>query len=164
MSTLEFETTLAAPIDTVWAFFQNPQNLIRLTPPQQQPRIESADEPLKVGSKIVLSLRLPLCGRERWVVRIVQHRPPHPVVFGQEARFVDEQESGPFSRWVHEHDLEAADSKTTRIVDRVKYRLPFGPLGWVADALFVRRQVRSMFEYRRRLLPELLAGGSDASG
>ena len=32
--------------------------------------------------------------------------------------------------------------------DVVEYELPFGPLGAIAHALFVRRQLRQIFDYR----------------
>jgi hypothetical protein len=63
------------------------------------------------------------------VAKIVQHKPPRAVVFGEEARFVDEQESGPFKAWRHEHDFERVDAKSTRVVDRITYRVGWGPIG-----------------------------------
>ena len=56
----------------------------------------------------------------------------------------------------HEHEFEAIDDKTTRIVDRVTYQVPFGPIGYFADLLFVRRSVRKMFEQRREALKRLM--------
>ena len=125
-----------------------------LTPPDVEARIESVDMPVQVGSRIVLNIKPPgMRGRAvRWVAQIIEHRPPHAVVFGEEARFVDVQESGPFAAWRHEHDFERIDEKTTRIIDRVTYRAPFGPAGWVADWLFVRRTISAMFRYRQRAL------------
>ena len=148
MPTLEFEQVLAAPLHEVWAFFDDPvKGLPALSPPEAQVTLESADVPVKVGSRIVVSAKGPL-GRIRWVANIVEHRPPHAVVFGEEARFVDEQESGPFAAWRHEHDFERIDEKSTRLIDRVTYRVPLGPIGWIADRLIVRRKLRAMFRYR----------------
>ena len=108
---------------------------------------------MKEGSRIVITANGPL-GRVRWVAKIVQHKPPRAVVFGEEARFVDEQESGPFKAWRHEHDFERVDAKSTRVVDRITYRVGWGPIGWLADALVVRRQLRSMFRHRHAVLRE----------
>jgi ligand-binding SRPBCC domain-containing protein len=161
MPTLEFDTTIAAPLERAWAFYSDPLNALpALTPPDVAARIESADVPVRVGSRIVLTIKPPgLFGRQvRWVAKIVEHRPPHPVAFGEEARFVDEQESGPFKIWRHEHDFERIDEKSTRMLDRVTYRVPLGPIGWIADVLFVRRRLNDMFRYRHEQTKRLLDG------
>jgi ligand-binding SRPBCC domain-containing protein len=157
MPTLEFEMMVRAPLAKVWQFYQHPgTNLPRLALPGEPVVIESADEPLGEGARVVLRLAGPLGRPIRWVARIVEHRPPHPVVFGEEARFVDEQEQGPLAYWRHEHDLEAMDSKSTRIVDRITYRLPLAPLGWILDVLYFRRRLRRMFAARQQALRQAL--------
>jgi ligand-binding SRPBCC domain-containing protein len=159
MPTLEFECTIAAPLERVWAFYSDPVNALpALTPPDVEARIESVDAPVQVGSRIVLNIKPPgMRGRPvRWVAQIIEHRPPHAVAFGEEARFVDVQETGPFARWRHEHDFERVDERTTRMLDRVTYRVPLGPIGWVADVAFVRRQLREMFRYRHEQTRRLL--------
>ena len=157
MPTLEFQTTIAAPLEKVWAFHDDVKSALpALSPPGYEVAIESADVPVQVGSRIVILAKGPLGRRLRWAAKIVEHRPPHVVVFGEEARFVDEQESGPFAFWRHEHDFERVDDKTTLLTDRVTYRVGFGPLGLLADFVFVRRKLNAMFRFRhaqtRRLL------------
>jgi len=39
--------------------------------------------------------------------------------------------------------------------DVVRYRLPFGPLGRLVNALIVRRDVEGIFEYRNRRIAEI---------
>ena len=160
MPVLEFESTIAAPLEEVWAFYSDPIGALpALTPPDVQARIESADVPVQVGSRVIVNIRQ--LGRSmRWVARIVEHRPPHAVAFGEEARFVDVQESGPFAAWRHEHDFERVDEKTTRMLDRVTYRVPLGPIGWIADVIFVRRKVNEMFRYRHEQTKRLLERGT----
>src|SRR5688500_7103793 len=119
MPTLEFETIIAAPLQRVWEIFSDVNSLIAISPPADRVEIESADVPIGAGSRIVIIAAGPLGRRMRWVAKIVEHRPPHAVVFGEEARFVDEQESGPFKSWRHEHEFERVDEKTTRVIDRV---------------------------------------------
>ena len=160
MPTLLFETTVPAPLDRVWAFYEDvTAALPAISPPESRVQIESADLPVREGSRIVITARGPLGWRIRWVAKIIEHRLPHPVAFGEEARFVDEQESGPFAAWRHEHEFERVDERTTRVVDRVTYRAPFGPLGWVADWLVVRPQLRRMFRHRHAALGRVFGGG-----
>ena len=162
MPTLQFETIVPAPLDRVWAFHEDVTSALpAISPPEAQVRIESADVPVREGSRIVITAKAPLGRRVRWVARIVEHRPPHPVAFGEEARFVDEQEAGPFAAWRHAHEFERVDEQTTRLVDRVDYRLPLGPLGWVADRLVVRPQLRRMFRHRHAALLRCFGSGVD---
>jgi ligand-binding SRPBCC domain-containing protein len=153
MPVLEFDVTVAAPLGVVWAFHDDVANLAALSPPEAGVRLESADVPVRVGSHIVFTASGPF-SRVRWVARIVEHTPPRAVVFGEEARFVDVQEAGPLRAWRHEHEFERVGEKATRVVDRVTYRVGWGPVGWLADVLFVRRQVRSMFRHRHAALRE----------
>jgi ligand-binding SRPBCC domain-containing protein len=72
-----------------------------------------------------------------------------------ERRFVDVQEAGPYRRWHHTHTFEDAPGGTL-VGDRVEYELPLGPLGEVARALFVERQIATIFEHRRAVIERLL--------
>jgi ligand-binding SRPBCC domain-containing protein len=52
--------------------------------------------------------------------------------------FVDEMQRGAFARWRHTHRFVKTDGGTTRIIDEVDYASPFGWLGKIADALFLK--------------------------
>jgi ligand-binding SRPBCC domain-containing protein len=145
MPVLSFSLTVPAPLAEVWAFHDDvARALPALSPPEARVRVESADVPVRAGSRIVIDARGPLGVRLRWVARIVEHRPPN--------FFVDEQESGPFAAWRHEHLFEPVGAGHTCLTDRVTYRVPFGPLGVLADHLLVRRQVDAMFRHRHAVL------------
>ena len=157
MPTLTFETVVAASLAKVWASHEDILGAIpALSPPANGVKVESADLPPRAGTRVVLTARGPLGRRIRWVAVYVEHRPPGPA--GESAAFVDEQESGPFAAWRHEHLFTRIDESSTRLTDRITYRVPLGPVGWIADQLFVRRQLRAMFRHRhevtRRLLTE----------
>jgi ligand-binding SRPBCC domain-containing protein len=157
MATFECETVIAAPLAKVWAFYQDVKSsLPALSDPGDEVRIESVDVPPRIGGKLVLHAKGPL-GRVRWVAVYVQIVPPHAVVFGEEARFVDEQESGPFKTWRHAHEFEAIDARTTRMMDRITYSIGWGPIGWLVDKVLVRPKLKRMFEHRKQVLPGLLA-------
>jgi len=81
-----------------------------------------------------------------WVSEITQVSRPY--------LFVDEQRSGPYKFWHHQHHFRAAESGILA-EDLVHYALPFGPLGRMAHALVVRRQLDRIFEYRSRVLEEM---------
>jgi ligand-binding SRPBCC domain-containing protein len=156
--TLVYETTVPAPLERVWAFHDDVNAALpALSQASARVNIESADLPVRVGSRILISARGPFGIAIRWAARIVEHRPPHPTPSGAAASFVDEQESGPFKSWRHEHEFRQLENGTTGLTDRVTYAVRFGVLGRLADRLFVRRQIDAMFRHRHAVLPRLLA-------
>jgi len=143
---LEWRVWVPRPRVEVFAFFADPANLARITPPTARPRLTIPVPPLQAGSVFDLRVRwfgLPV----RWRVFIREYDPPF--------RFVDVQVRGPFARWEHRHRFLEEDGGTL-VEDRVTYRLPLGVLGRLAHALLVRRQLRATWAYRDRCLGALL--------
>jgi hypothetical protein len=146
---LERSQVVQTQLDETFAFFADPQNLEAITPPWLHFRIVEAPQRLEHGSLLRYDLRLfrvPI----RWKTEISEWSPPHG--------FVDTQLRGPYRLWVHEHRLEAVDGGT-RVSDRVRYRLPFGPVGTLVNRLLVRRWLDAIFDYRARRMAELLTAG-----
>jgi hypothetical protein len=81
----------------------------------------------------------------RWTTEIIEWDPPH--------RFVDLQLKGPYKFWHHEHRF-VAEGNGTRITDEVQYLLPFGPLGSIAHALKVKKDVQTIFAYRTKVVSQ----------
>lgn len=67
-------------------------------------------------------------------------------------RFVDEQSSGPFKSFRHEHVFEPAGRGTTRLTDHVEFEAPLGPLGRLAERLVLARYLRRLIEVRNAFL------------
>ncbi len=61
--------------------------------------------------------------------------------------FVDEQREGPYSLWHHQHHFKAIPGGV-EMTDLLHYRLPLGPLGMIANSLFVKAQLQQIFDYR----------------
>ena len=164
---LQFEQWVPFPIERVFAFFSNPQNLPRIMPaathtklivlnrmPAPTPPAEiNSEQAAGVGSTIVTSFRVfPLLPfRARWVARITEFEWNH--------HFADVQEKGPFRHWHHRHEF-AAEARQgvagTLVGDVIDYEVGFGFLGTIANALFVRRQMEGTFAKRQQALPRLL--------
>ena len=125
--------------DEVFAFFGDPRNLELLTPRWLHFRILDQPDTLAEGSTIDYALRLhgvPL----RWRSRIAAWQPPHG--------FVDEQLRGPYRRWVHRHTFAEVEGGTL-VRDEVEYAVPGGRL---VDRLFVRSDLRRIFDHRASVL------------
>jgi ligand-binding SRPBCC domain-containing protein len=135
-------------LDEIFGFFSRPENLQALTPPWVDFHIVEAPRELAAGSLIRYRLRwhgVPI----RWTTEISEWNPPHG--------FVDRQLSGPYALWNHEHVFVVHNGGTT-MRDRVTYGLPFGPIGWLAHRIVVKRDVERLFDFRadamRRLFPD----------
>jgi ligand-binding SRPBCC domain-containing protein len=65
--------------------------------------------------------------------------------------FVDEMVSGAFARFRHLHTFEAT-STGTKMTDAFDFTSPLGPLGRMADALFLGRYMTRFLERRNDVL------------
>jgi ligand-binding SRPBCC domain-containing protein len=138
---------VAKPLDEVFACFSDPSNLEDLTPPFLHFRILTP-LPIAMAAGAQPDYALSLFGLPmRWHTRITDWHPGR--------RFVDEQESGPFALWRHTHRFEARGTSTL-VRDFVDYSEPLGPLGAVAHALFIRRTLDRIFDFRRDAMRRLM--------
>jgi hypothetical protein len=100
---------------------------------------------MKAGTLIDYQLRLfPF----HWKTLIETFEPP--------SAFTDIQLTGPYRRWHHRHDFADAPNGTT-MRDRVEYELPFGPVGTLTQALFVRRAIEQIFTHRNATITEIFS-------
>jgi ligand-binding SRPBCC domain-containing protein len=171
--TFEARQWLPYPIEVVFAFFANPENLPRLMPGWQKARIEEAnfaappprpapaDPSFRLrgiaagqGTRMIVSFRpFPLSPiRVPWEAEIDQ--------FAWNDHFCDTQLRGPFAFWHHCHRVatEIRDGMAgTLLRDQLEYELPLGPLGELAHTIAVAHQIRRIFEFRQKRTAELLA-------
>ena len=140
MRRLEREQHLPGAPEDVFGFFADALNLERITPPWLGFRVTTPGTiEMQPGTLIEYRLRLhrvPV----RWLTRIEVWEPPE--------RFVDLQVRGPYRSWHHEHLFTPAPGGGTLMRDRVDYELPLGPLGDIAHALFVGRDLKRIFDHR----------------
>ena len=150
--TLEAEQHLSISVDDAWAFFSSPKNLMKITPEHMNFRITSG-EPAKAYEGQIITYKVspvPFIS-VNWVTEITS------VVDG--VRFVDEQRFGPYTMWHHEHSFEKTDQGVL-MKDKVSYKLPLGILGHLAHGLFVKGQLKGIFDYRTQVLKELFPSGA----
>ena len=144
LHTLEQEQTLPITLAEAWEFFSSPANLDEITPDDLGFKITSPlTGKMFDGQIITYRVRLAPLVHVTWVTEIK---------CVEEGRaFVDEQRFGPYKFWHHRHEfVEAPGGVLMR--DKVHYALPFGPFGAIAHALFVRRKLEWIFNFRRELL------------
>ena len=142
------DITLPRPLAPVFDFFADAGNLEAITPPELRFEIRTPG-PIAIRTGARIDYRLHLYGVPfRWRTRITCWEPG--------VRFVDEQESGPFRLWIHEHRFDSVSPTATRIRDDVQYALPFEPFGRLALPL-VRAKLARIFAYREERVRALLA-------
>jgi ligand-binding SRPBCC domain-containing protein len=94
--------------------------------------------------------------RWQFTVKITAFEPPR--------HFRDTMVRGPFASFVHEHVFEAAGSHTV-MTDRIAFRSPLGPLGWLVDGVVLSGYLRRVLARRFRMLrEEAERAGRDGSG
>jgi ligand-binding SRPBCC domain-containing protein len=167
-SHLEFEQWVPFPLERVFAFFSNPENLPRImpqasatrlivlnrVPPSGIPPPGASNKAAGVGSTIVTSFRpvpfLPI--RKQWAARITEFEWNH--------FFVDVQDKGPFRRWRHRHEVISETRGAvsgTKVRDELEFEVGFSIVGRIAERVFIRRAMEQTFSNRQQVLPDLLA-------
>jgi len=165
------EQFLPYPVELVFAFVANPENLPRLMPKWQAARIEEANfrPPPRPpqgtvrypgiaagdGSRLTISFRpFPYSPvRMAWEAAISH--------FVWNEQFCDTQLRGPFHFWHHCHKVSSAANPATGqpgtlLRDEVEFQLPLDPISRIALPL-VKSQFAAMFRFRQKRTAELLA-------
>jgi len=144
---LKQSQTLPVDREVLWEFISVPQNLNKITPPDMAFEI-IGEPPEKTYAGLLLEYRVkvPLLGWSTWLTEIKYVE--------EGVSFMDEQRVGPYNLWLHTHKLEDVDGGT-RMTDDIRYLVPFGPIGLLANAVFVGRTLRRIFDYRRVKMEEI---------
>lgn len=150
---LEQSQIIPAPLAQCWAFFSDPHNLARITPPDLGFEV-LGQLPAAIHPGLMIRYRVrPLLGLPMTWLTEISH-----VEDGR--YFVDEQRLGPYRIWHHEHFFEALDPHRTQIRDRVHYALPFGWLGNLVHPFLVRPRLDQIFSHRTRAVERLFPGSA----
>jgi ligand-binding SRPBCC domain-containing protein len=146
--TLQTQQELKVPIDKAWDFFSSPKNLQVITPPHMGFEITSeVTQKAYAGQIITYKVGILPGVKSNWVTEITQ-------VKDQEF-FIDEQRFGPYSMWHHEHWFESLPNGNTLMKDKISYKIPFGVLGYIAQKLFIKKQLTEIFTFRFQKLEQL---------
>lgn len=142
------EQYLRCNIETAWKFFSSPHNLSEITPENMSFVVLSdiKDESIFEGMEIDYTVSPVLGIPIKWKTIISQ------VEDGKS--FTDFQKKGPYKHWNHFHEF-IPDENGILMKDTVDYELPFGVLGRIAHRLFVKEKLRSIFDFRYRVLNDL---------
>jgi ligand-binding SRPBCC domain-containing protein len=153
MPTIRIETFIAAPAEVCF-------DLARDTTIHQQSVAHTgervvgapAHEHMELGD--VVTWEATHFGiRQRLTARITRFDPPNS--------FVDEMVRGAFHAFVHTHEFIPA-AGGTQMIDTFAYTAPLGPLGKLADALFLTRYMQKLLAGRCAHLKAVAESGTSA--
>lgn len=138
---LKTEQRIPATMEQVWDFIRSPRNLKKITPEHMGFDIitdEIADE-MYPGMIIAYKVSPILGIKMTWVTEITH--------IEEGKYFVDEQRVGPYKIWHHEHFIHE-DRGEVVMTDIVTYVPPLGFLGAVANKILIKKQLKTIFDYR----------------
>ena len=144
---LHREQVIPASLEEVWDYFANPANLNEITPLDMKFEIVSGgDVRMYAGQMIEYRVEFVRGLRSLWLTEI-----SHVEAMRY---FVDEQRVGPYRFWYHEHHFGAL-AAGVQMIDKVTYAAPFGFLGDAVTALWIRRRLDGIFDFRAQKIIEL---------
>jgi ligand-binding SRPBCC domain-containing protein len=141
-------------LEEAWEFFSSPKNLATITPDHLGFKITSTDvrEKMYPGQIITYTVKPVLGIPLPWMTEITH--------VADKEYFVDEQRFGPYALWHHKHFFRKIEGGV-ECIDKVDYKLPLGFLGSIAHSLFVKKQLKGIFNYRHKKLEELFGVWKD---
>jgi ligand-binding SRPBCC domain-containing protein len=154
---LNFEQFLPIPLEEAWDFFSSPLNLAKITPPEMAFTVTSNKEhaeKMYPGMIITYTVSPMFQIKLNWMTEITH------VAEGK--YFIDEQRFGPYQFWHHQHHFRSVTGGTI-MNDILTYGLPLGPIGQLANSIFVRKKVIEIFDFRERKVTELFGAYTTAS-
>ena len=134
-------------IDTLWEFMSSPKNLESITPKSMMFKITSDNKNEKMYKGMIISykvapvLHIPMT----WVTEITQVE--------KNSFFIDNQVIGPYKLWHHQHIFKET-KEGILMKDIITYKPPFGIIGAIANFLFIKKKVESIFDFRTQILEE----------
>jgi len=145
---LKYEQKIPSRLDKVWDYFSSPMNLKEITPAYMNFLVTSSAFREKMYPGMMITYKVsPLLGIPLdWCTEITQ--------VNHLTYFVDEQREGPYTIWHHQHHFEEIEGGVL-MTDIIHYKIPFGLLGNLANRLFIKKQLRSIFEFRIKKVNEL---------
>lgn len=144
------KTVQVMPIsmEKAWDFFSSPANLATITPDSLGFKIISKHHGSAMYSGQIIEYKVsPLLGIPIYWMTEITH-------VENRKYFVDEQRFGPYSLWHHQHHFREVPNGV-EMTDIVHYKLPLWFLGDIAHSLFVKKQLKGIFDYRFKKVKEL---------
>jgi len=145
---LKLVQKIPCSLDQAWQFFSDPANLTKITPTDFSFKVISKYHGDKMYTGQIIEYKVkPVLGIPvYWMTEITHVK--------DKEFFVDEQRYGPYSLWHHQHLFNEIEGGV-EMTDIVHYKIPFWFIGDIANGLFVRKKLESVFQYRYERVEEM---------
>jgi ligand-binding SRPBCC domain-containing protein len=134
-----FRKSIVLPVTAAQAFawHEAPGAFASLTPPWEKVVVIEQEGGIAVGAfvRVKITLLGPIFMKAKY-----RH-----TAYDKGQLFVDEQESGPFQSWRHEHRFRDLPNNFCELEDHIEFKAP------LMSAWFVVRRLEKMFEYRHAM-------------
>jgi len=153
MPVIQLQTVIRAPREAVFDLARSIDAHVASTAGTGERAVAGVTSGLiKLGEQVTWEARH-LGVRQRLTVRITAMARPDS--------FTDEMVSGAFVAITHTHRFETLDDGATLMHDHFSYRAPLGPLGRLAEWLFVTRYLRNFLRRRAQALRDMAEHGTE---
>jgi len=151
--TIRIETTIQAPIERCLDLARDTEVHIASAARTRERIVGSARSRLLTLGDVVTFEAVHFGLKQRLTAKITRFEAPQ--------LFEDQMVRGPFRSLTHRHEFRQTPGGTV-MVDTFRYRSPLGPLGILADKLFLERYMRRFLTERAGYLKRLAE--SEAQG
>jgi len=142
-----WRTNLPVPAIDVFRWHEHPGAFEVLKPPWQKITIARAPGSISTGEQVSVILHFGPVSIN-WISEII--------AVTQGRTFIDEQVSGPWTFWRHEHNFIADGDHSCVMEDRVEYAVPIGVLGDLLGGWLAEYELHRLFSYRHEVLKKRL--------
>lgn len=141
---LEVSQKLNTSLEHAWNFFLNPDNISKITPSEMEFTINSVQSgQLHIGQIFTYKISIIPGFRTNWVIEITDMQ--------EKKYFVNEQRTGPYKMWHHEHIFEEINDGVL-LTDRVSYQLRCSIFGQLLHYIHIKNYLKEVFEFREKTL------------
>ena len=145
MPVIRIETFIQAPVVRCFDLARDADAHIASTEGSQERIVERTGAGLFELGDTVTWEAVHFGVRQRLTSKITRCEPPH--------LFEDRMVRGAFHSFAHLHEFRPVENGTL-MLDRFEYRSPLGPLGHLADWLFLKRYMRRFLTVRAHYLKQ----------
>jgi ligand-binding SRPBCC domain-containing protein len=141
-----FETPIKVSQEKLFEFHLDTKNLPKITPPNTKVEIIKLPLPMAKGNIIKLDITK-FFMTQRWEIQIKEFEPLYQIT--------DLALKSPLEYFEHDHIFEKVDGRNSKLIDRVRFSLPFYPLSLLVLPL-VKLDMKKMFAYRHQQTKKIL--------
>lgn len=143
MESFEAQVELPCSVEEVFDLVARPEGIRQISPPEMGLFFTQAPERYSLGTTVEFKVQA------MGLVREITHQ---VTAFSEPHSFTEEQISGPFRHWVHEHLFEPRDGGGCIVIDRIAFLPPGGVAGMIMTASRILENLEEGFDYRHEQL------------